>query len=809
MSKQHTPNESEQKQANVAENHTTTPSSDTAKTPRKKRRVPKWVKYTCLIGVLVTGAGLTKMGFDLNQEITDKFEGQLWQLPSVVYARELTLQPGAMIRYEDLISELKVLKYRKVNKPTQPGEYSTSRLKVEFIRRPFEFRDGPQEARHVIAQFDYSKVKRIIDAESNKELGYVSVEPKMLGMLEAKTDEQRIYRPMDEMPQPLIDALIATEDRDFYQHDGISPTAIARAFIANLKAGKTVQGGSTLTQQLAKNMFLSSERSLWRKFREAYMALIIDYRYSKDQILDAYLNQVYLAQSGRDAVHGFELGARFYFGLPLTELRVDQQALLVGLVKGPSYYNPWRYPERAEHRRDLVLKLMMENGALDKFDYKKAIKQDLGLQAKGQISNRQPAYFGQLEREVENKVRGYEAGQGLRLFTTLDPRSQAMVEQSVKKVIPTLEAKAGNELETAVVVADRMTGEIRAIVGGSRPSYDGFNRAVDAKRQIGSVVKPAIYLAALEMPERFSLATSLQDQPLTIRGENGEKWSPRNYDRKYRGEVPLYRALAKSYNIPTVNLGMAVGLDTVIDTMGRLGINENEIPKLPSMLLGAFTLTPLEVTQMYQTIANGGNRSELTALSAVVDKDGKILYQHLPTSSEMVSPQAAWLTMFTLQKVVTEGTGRYLNSVLPSSRLAGKTGTSDQGRDSWYVGVDGREVVTIWMGRDDNKAVKLTGSSGPLRLYTDYVQHRDPEPLVLPVPSHVVDFEYYRDQRGVLAQSCTGNMYLPTWDPNNNLREGCMIEPVEQVQRGVKTVEKGVKEGVEQVGGFFKKLFDW
>ncbi|PSW21916.1 penicillin-binding protein 1B [Photobacterium sanctipauli] len=781
MTDQQKPNSSKPKEAGK-------PSISQEQQPPVKKRRYKAVAYTLIGGTLLFGAGMVKMGMTINEEITEKFEGQLWQLPSVVYARELTLQPGAVIRYEDLINELEVLKYRKVEgKPTKAGEYTTSRLKVEFIRRPFEFRDGLKDARHLVVEFDYSKIRRIYEADSQRELGIARVEPKLLGMLEAQTEEQRIYRPKDEMPQPLIDALIATEDRDFYQHDGVSPTAIARAFLANMQAGRTVQGGSTLTQQLAKNMFLTSERSLWRKFKEAYMALIIDYRYSKDQILDAYLNQVYLAQSGRDAVHGFELGSRYYFGLPLRELRVDQQALLVGLVKGPSYYNPWRYEERAKRRRDLVLQLMVENGTLEQADYLAAIEKPLDIQAKGKIANRQPAYFGQLQRELEQKVDGYQAGQGLRLFTTLDPRSQAMVEQSVRNTVPKLEANAGDELETAVVVADRMTGEIRAMVGGSRTGYDGFNRALDAKRQIGSVVKPAIYLAALEMPKRFSLATSLQDKPITLKGENGENWSPRNYDRQFRGEVPLYQALAKSYNIPTVNLGMAVGLDQVTETMEKLGVNPDEVPKLPSMLLGAFTLTPVEVTQMYQTIASGGHRSELSALGAVVDKQGNIVYQSLPVSTPAVSEQAAWLTMYGMQKVVTEGTGRYLNSVLPSSRLAGKTGTSDKGRDSWYVGVDGREVVTVWMGRDDNKAVKLTGSSGPLRLYADYIQHRDPEPLVMKKPNQVVEFDYYRDQYGVLSQSCVGQTHLPAWDPQGSLKQGC----------------------AKKVGTFIKRLFTW
>lgn len=754
----------------------------------------KRIMYALLAMGLIVVTAMTLLGFRLQQVVSDKFTGQLWQLPSVVYARELILQPGAKVRYEEVLNELKQLKYQQVDAPSRSGEYKASRLKLEFVRRPFTFKEGKEDERHVVVEFDYSAVKRISEwverggKKELKQLGIIRIEPKMLGMLESQTTEQRIYLPKDQMPSALIDALITTEDRDFYQHDGVSIVAIGRAFIANVKAGRTVQGGSTLTQQLAKNLFLSSERSLWRKIKEAYMALIIDHNYDKDQILDAYLNQVYLAQSGKQAIHGFAMGARFYFGRPLSELRVDQQAMLVGLVKGPSYYNPWRYPERATARRNLVLRMMHDNQMIDSASYERAIQRPLDVQEKGQLSRRQPAYFDQLRRELTEEVGDkFESGKGLRLFTTLDPLSQEKAEEAVRATMPKMAKKAGANIENAIVIADRNTGEVRAMVGGSKPGYAGFNRAIDAKRQIGSVVKPAIYLAALSQPERFSLATSLEDKPLKLTGERGETWSPRNYDRQYRGAVPLYLALAKSYNIPTVNLGMAVGLDDVIDTMAKLGVDRKEIPPLPSMLLGAFTLTPFEVTQMYQTIASGGRKAQLKALSAVVTNDGDVLFQQLPVASQVVPEQAAWLTMYGLKKAVTEGTARYLNSQLPSSRLAGKTGTSDKGRDSWYVGIDGREVVTVWMGKDDNSNSNLTGSSGALRLYTDYILRRDPEPLVQQQPSGISTFDYQRNQNGTYSQRCLGQDHFPAWDPNGTLKVTC----VKKVQR------------------FFQNLFDW
>ncbi len=341
------------------------------------------------------------------------------------------------------------------------------------------------------------------------------------------------------------------------------------------------------------------------------------------------------------------MGARLYFGRPLQELRIDQQALLVGLAKGPSYYNPWRNPERARQRRDLILRLMMDNGILDGEQYEQAASRSLDVQSRPMIASRQPAYFQQLQRELKQKVGdNFTPGIGLRVFSTLDPLSQQEAEKAVMAMIPKLNKKAGVKVETAIVAVDRQSGEVRAMVGGSRPGYAGFNRALDGSRQIGSLVKPAVYLAALRKPGQYTLATTIDDKPIMLKGSRGTAWKPRNYDRKFRGEVPLYYALAKSLNVPTVNLGLQVGLEPVIDTMVQLGIDRNEIPKLPSILLGAFTLTPFEVTQMYQTVTSGGRKAQLTALRAVVDQQGSMLYQNYPKAAQAVPEQAAWLTTY-------------------------------------------------------------------------------------------------------------------------------------------------------------------
>ncbi|EMN7254029.1 penicillin-binding protein 1B [Vibrio vulnificus] len=764
---------------------TTTRKRTANRTPRKttkKRSAVKaprrqWLKTLWSLSWkagLALVAVLIFVGIYLDSVVKQRFEGQLFQLPTVVYARIQTLYAGENVSRPELQKELDILNYRKVSQPRYPGEYSSSSSKIELIRRPFEFVDGPEADRHVMLHFDASSLTRIQSLESKGDLGYLRLEPKMLGMLEKDTDEQRLFLRREQFPEIMVDALLVTEDRDFYQHDGVSPLAIARAMFVNIKAGRTVQGGSTLTQQLAKNLFLTQDRTLWRKVREAYIALILDYRYSKDRILEAYLNEVYLGQSGNQAIHGFGLASRYYFGQPIQELRIDQLAMLVGMVKGPSYYNPVRFPERTKERRDLVLRLMMQQNMLTASEYDQAASRPLDIQYVPRIASRQPAYFQQLSMELREKVgEAFQGETGLRVFTSLDPISQDKLEKAISKKVPELGKVAGNELEAAAVAVDRTSGEIRAMVGGKRTGYDGFNRAINASRPIGSLVKPAVYLTALEQPEKYTLATTLQDTPLSLKGSKGSVWEPRNFDRQFRGDVPLYQALAKSLNVPTVRLGMQLGIDQVSDTLARLGVNRNEIRPVPSMFLGAFSLTPLEVAQMYQTLTNSGRKAPLTALRSVVDLEGHVLYQSLPKSSPAVNEQAAWLTTYAMKQGVAQGTGRYLQNQFAWAALAGKTGTSNDSRDSWFVGVDGREVTTIWLGRDDNQPTKLTGASGALRVYAEYLKQRTPEKLILPWPKEITTLGYQQKSDGELLLDCSSQFTLPVWDKLGELKAQC------------------------------------
>ncbi|WP_301333938.1 penicillin-binding protein 1B [Vibrio agarivorans] len=785
----------------AAKKPTTKRASTTKKASAKKRapakrkasggkgagNKPSWIKrlwsltWKCGLALL---AVLVVVGIYLDTVVRQKFDGQLFDLPTVVYARILTLTPGQDITIQEVRNELDVLNYRKVSQPKYPGEYSSSSTRIELIRRPFEFTDGAEGDRRVMLHFGDGQLNRIQSLDRGGDLGYLRIDPKMLGMLEKNVGEHRLFLKRDQFPEIMVDALLVTEDRNFYQHDGVSPVAIARAMVVNIKAGRTVQGGSTLTQQLAKNLFLSSDRTLWRKVREAYIAILLDYRYDKDRILEAYLNEVYLGHSAGQAIHGFGLASRLYFGQPIQELRIDQLALLVGMVKGPSYYNPIRHPQRAKERRDLVLRLMMQSELLTASEFNEAASRGLDIQDNPRIASRQPAYFQQVNRELSDKVgSAFRSGVGLKVFTSLDPVSQSKLEKAITQKVPELERVSGAGLEGAAIAVDRQTGEIRAMVGGKRTGYDGFNRALNASRQIGSLAKPAVYLTALEKPEEYQLSTTLQDKPISLKGSQGNVWSPRNYDRQYRGDVPLYEALSKSLNVPTVQLGMALGLPAVIDTFEKLGVDRQEIRPVPSMLLGSFTLTPYQVAQMYQTLTNSGRIAPLSALRSVVDNEGKVLFDSLPHVSRAVPEQAAWLTTFAMKQGVASGTGRFLQSQFAWAQLAGKTGTSNDTRDSWFVGVDGREVTTVWLGRDDNKPTKLTGSSGALRVYAHYLNDRIPQQLVLPWPQQISTVGFRRENSGALEYDCRSKTTLPVWDPQGHFKKGCESQPTDWLKK--------------------------
>ena len=510
---------------------------------------------------------------------------------------------------------------------------------------------------------------------------------------------------------------------------------------------------------------MTNERSLSRKIREAYMALILDARYSKERILELYLNEVYFGQAGSEEIHGFPLASLYYFGRPVNELTLDQQAVLVGMVKGASLYNPWTQPKQVLERRNVVLKLAQQQGIIDEELYNLLSQRPLSVLPKGGVISPQPAFMQVVRSELRKQL-GDKADHlsGMKIFTTFDPVAQAAAEQAVTNQIESLRKSTNKDLQTAMVIVSRETGEIRSIIGSAEPRYPGYNRAWLTRRSIGSLAKPSTYLTALGQPDNYQLNSWLNDNPLSIKVDNGSYWQPKNFDRKYRDRVMLVDALALSLNVPTVNLGMELGLDASKNTLEALGVPADRIPNLPSRLLGALELTPLETAQMFQTITNNGQRAPLTILRYVLTDKGKLVYQSYPQQLQAVSAQSAYLTTYAMQQVVESGTSRSLKAKYGPFKLAAKTGTSNDSIDSWFTGIDGKNVAVIWIGLDDHSPMKLTGATGALKIYSEYLQNNPPKKLVLPMPQNI--FMMPIDSNGQWQCGGSGVRTLPVWTAN-------------------------------------------
>lgn len=690
----------------------------------------RWGTRLAVVALLAL-AGLTGW---LDLKVRAEFEGKKWAVPARVYARPLSVFEGQQVGRDQLTAELKASRYRQVRSPSRPGEFSASAGRVDVVTRAFKFWDGQETSQKVSVSFDGARISRV--AAAGRSVDLVRLEPALIARIYPSHREDRVLKKLDELPPELVAGLVVVEDRHFFEHFGISFRGIARAALANLMAGGAVQGGSTLTQQLAKNFFLSSERTLWRKGREALIALILEARYDKETILAAYLNEIFLGQHGRNAVHGFGSAAHFYFGRPIDELAVHESALLIALARGASYYNPRRYPNRAKARRDLVLDVMAERGVISIARAASAKERGLGVSKRaGPASSAHPAFLELVRKQLKRDYQESDLrSEGLRIFTTLEPSTQRAAEKALKTRLEKLETARKlpkRRLQGAVVVVEPDNGDVVAVVGDRSPRAHGFNRALSARRPIGSLIKPAVVLTALE--NHYSLDTPVEDAPVALRLPNGDVWRPQNYDKKVYGDVTVEDALARSLNLATVRLGLDLGVDRVAAKLRELGV-EQKIPNVPSLMLGTLELTPIEVAALYQPIANGGFKMPLRAIREVTDANGRPLARYPLRLRQVADAEAANDLHRAMMAVVSSGTAQHAKRVLPTHlHLAGKTGTTDDLRDSWYAGFGAKRLSVVWVGRDDNKPAKLTGASGALHVWTDLALAVPPKSLNAPV----------------------------------------------------------------------------
>ena len=719
----------------------------------------KLITYLSLIIFLVISIAYVSI---LDSKVVNKLDGVLWTVPAKVYARPLELAEGGKINVDVLKKELEILSYELTKGiPDTPGEFSQSQQSVNIFIRGF----GSQEPGLYRLKIENDKIDSI-KRKDGISIDLIQLEPLSIGGMFPSHLQDRILLNFSQVPKDLEEMILVVEDRNFYSHKGISLKSIMRAFIKNTKALGIEEGGSTITQQLAKSLFFSPEQTIRRKIKEAIAALLIEMHYSKQEILLAYINDVFIAQSGRRAIHGFGLASQFFFGTDLKNLSLDQKALLVGMLKGPSLYSPINNPDRAKTRRDLVLSLIKNDSLITEEEYLDLKGRSLKVIPPSFKSlSKYPAFNDIVTLDLRKNFDDSDLRtKGLKIITNLDPVVQDYLEESIKDTKLKLKRRYGsqlNGLEGAGIVIDSFSGEVVAAIGSTKPNNYGFNRAINAVRPIGSLVKPFIYLSALQHYTKYNLSTLLDDSKLSVSLPGGKLWEPNNFDKKFHGNIPLHVALSESYNVATTRLGMDLGYSVVQETFTKLGIKK-KIPKYPSIFVGSFEMTPLEAIQAYQTIASEGFYSPLNSIRTV-ESSGDVLSLSYPYKVEQrFRPEPIYLLKFVLKQTFISGTARGFSSrVIEKWKTGGKTGTSDDQRDSWFVGYAGNYLMVVWLGFDDNRKSPLTGRTGALQVWKNFMSRLDPIAYEVRKPSRI-RYEWVDAKDGLLSgERCKGSILIP------------------------------------------------
>ncbi|HYO75362.1 MAG TPA: PBP1A family penicillin-binding protein, partial [Thermoanaerobaculia bacterium] len=657
-----------------------------------------------------------------------------WDLPSRVYSDATPIVPGTRYTRSLLEPKLNHVGYREVRKRVEnPGEYRYIGDDLEIFLNNFEYPDMEFHAMPVLVDTDAGTVRTIRRVTDGITLRGVRLEPELITSIYDNEMEDRVPVTLDSVPKVLVDAILATEDKSFYSHEGISIRGTIAALVKDIRTKSMAAGGSTLTQQLVKNLYLNPERTLRRKAQEALMALLLEMRYSKDEILEAYLNEIYLGQNGSVQIVGVEQASQVYFGKKVTYLTLAEAATLAGIVRSPNVLSPLKYPERAKPRRDTVLRLMKDQKRISEREYLETVASPLAVTRFPKTSRSAPFFVDLVLKQLrETYPETQLKTEGLRIFTTLDTIMQRSAENALDSGIGALQKKykhirnSQTPLEGVVVTVQPGTGYVKALVGGRNYSKTQFNRAIQARRQPGSLFKPFVYLSAMDPArggEALTASSVLDDSPISVKA-GAAVWRPQNYDNRFHGRVTVREALAHSYNIPAVRAAIDAGVPNVIKTANNIGV-ESRLQPYPSISLGSFEVTPLEIAFAYSVFANLGVKAEPVSILAVVTRDGKLLETRNAKMKRVAPASVTYVMNDILKDVFNYGTAGRARSLGFQHEYAGKTGTTNNYRDAWLIGYSPRILSLVWIGFDDGHSVRLAGGDACLPIWAKHMNRID------------------------------------------------------------------------------------
>jgi penicillin-binding protein 1B len=711
------------------------------------------LKYTFVIFILV-GVALAIYGCYLSNQVEKRFSARRWSIPSTVYSDTTLLYPGQHFNPSIFTKKLINLGYRRVNhRPSMKGEIQITPVRINIflndLKTPWRTRAGFP----VRVESSDNKIETITRIDNGARIPILEMEPEEIMQFFGPERERRHLISIEQVPEHLVLAVLAAEDHRFFQHSGVDFRGILRALITNLRHGAIRQGGSTLTQQLAKNYFLTPARTLTRKFKEVLLAVIIELKYDKNEILEIYLNEIYLGQKGSVGINGFGEASYFYFGKPVKELTLSEAAIMAGLIKAPNHYSPYIDKARSRSRRDVVLQSMHRYEWLSETELQAELNQPINAIGFTVSNTKAPYFIDYLTEQLNALYRPEDLSSlGHSIYTTLDTQVQMAAEKALAKGLvrlenanPDLQRQAPEQkLQGAIVVIQPKTGHILALVGGRNYSISQFNRITQAQRQPGSAFKPLVYLSSLA---KFTPTALLSNDPKSYTVD-GKLWEPQNFEPVTEYTVSLKDALKKSYNLATVDLAMKTGLDQIVDMTRRFHFS-TPIKPYPSLALGAFEVIPLELARAYCVFAAEGVQPFPLSLKGVLDEQDNILEQKHLNIERLIPPAEAFIMTAMLQSVVNEGTARSLRWRGVSWPVAGKTGTTNDFKDAWFVGYTPDILALVWVGFDNGDTIAATGAAAALPIWAD---------LMKAIPQYRSDTEFKapRDVEKISVCSVTG-----------------------------------------------------